>query len=50
MKSIKIPNEPYGLEIKPITSQLEEIKAEICDHYCKYPEKPIPEGKTEDWL
>jgi hypothetical protein len=28
----------------------EEVAAEICDKYCKYPTMPIPEGKTEDWL
>lgn len=34
-------------EIKKIC---EEVAAEICDHYCKYPTMPAPEGKTEDWL
>lgn len=33
-----------------ITEQIEEIKSEICDKYCKYPNQPIPEGKDEDWL
>lgn len=29
---------------------IKAVKSEMCDKYCKYPEKPIPEGKTEDWL
>ena len=33
-----------------ITEILEETLAEMCDNYCKYPEMPIPEGKSEDWL
>ena len=24
---------------KSITEQIEEIKAQICDHFCKYPEQ-----------
>lgn len=36
--------------MKSITQQIEDVKNEMCDKYCKYPEKPIPEGKTEDWL
>ena len=35
---------------KSITQQIEEVKEEMCDKYCKYPEMPIPEGKDEDWL
>ena len=42
MKGAKMEN-----EIKKIC---EEVAAEICDKYCKYPTMPIPEGKTEDWL
>ena len=37
-------------EIKTITEQIEDICGEICDNYCKYPNEPIPDGKTEDWL
>ena len=37
-------------EVKTIAEQLEDICTEICDHYCKYPNQPIPDGKTEDWL
>ena len=37
-------------EIKTITEQIEDICGEICDNYCKYPNMPIPDGKTEDWL
>lgn len=37
-------------EIKTITQQIEDICTEICDHYCKYPCQPIPDGKDEDWL
>lgn len=29
---------------------LEETLAEMCDHYCKYPEMTPPEGKDENWL
>lgn len=36
--------------MKSISEQLEAVKSEMCDKYCKWPEKPIPEGKTEDWL
>jgi hypothetical protein len=35
---------------KSISEQVEEIKAEICDKYCKYPDYPIPSGNDEDWL
>ena len=34
---------------KKITEILEEVIAEMCDHYCKYPEM-TPEGESEDWL
>ena len=30
--------------------ELEEIKMEMCDKYCKYPNQAPPEGKDEDWL
>ncbi len=33
-----------------ITQQIERIKEEICNKYCKWPEKEPPEGKTEEWL
>lgn len=29
---------------------LEQIAEIFCDHYCKYPDAPIPEGMDEDWL
>lgn len=29
---------------------LEEVISDFCDHYCKYPTQPIPEGKDADWL
>lgn len=32
-----------------ITAILENVKNEMCDHYCKYP-GVIPEGKDENWL
>lgn len=35
---------------KTISEQLEEIREQICDHYCKYPEQDIPEGKQDGWL
>ena len=37
-------------EIKSITQQIEEVCEEICNHYCKWPYEPIPDGKDEDWL
>lgn len=33
-----------------VTQVIESVCGEICDHYCKYPDMPIPEGKDEDWL
>lgn len=36
--------------MKSIAEILEDVKTQICDHYCKYPEQDIPEGKDEDWL
>ena len=36
--------------MRSITEQLEAVKNEMCDKYCKWPEKPIPEGKDADWL
>ena len=35
---------------KSITEIIEEVKSEMCDKFCKYPDQPIPEGKTEDWM
>lgn len=35
---------------KTVVEVLEEVCAEICNKYCKYPDMPVPEGKTEDWL
>lgn len=35
---------------KSIVEIIEEVAEEICVSYCKYPEKPIPEGKDADWL
>lgn len=29
---------------------VDDYKSIMCDKYCKYPNQPIPEGKTEDWL
>lgn len=39
-----------AVENKSVTEIMEEVRDEICNHYCKYPIQPIPEGKTEDWL
>ncbi len=36
--------------MKSISEQLEAVKSEMCDKYCKWPEQPIPEGKDGDWL
>ena len=33
-----------------VSEIIEDIKCQICDTRCKYPQMPIPEGKTEDWL
>lgn len=33
-----------------VVEQIEEIGAEICNNYCKYPCQPVPKGKSEDWL
>ena len=33
-----------------IRQQMEGMINEFCDHFCKYPEMEIPEGKDEDWL
>lgn len=35
---------------KSITAVLEQTKEEMCNNYCKYPNQPAPDGKTEDWL
>lgn len=35
---------------KPISDILEEVREDMCNNYCKYPNMPVPEGKTEDWL
>lgn len=35
---------------KSITEIIEEVKEEMCDKFCKYPDQPISEGKTEDWM
>ena len=34
-------------KVTTITEQLDKIKEDICDHYCKYPEM---DGKEDDWL
>jgi hypothetical protein len=31
-----------------VTQQLEKIKEDICDNYCKYPEKYLEEIKNPD--
>lgn len=33
-------------EFGDITTLLEKVKEEICDHYCKYPEQYSFDGKT----
>lgn len=38
------------MEQLSISQQIEQIKEEMCDKYCRYPQDPIPEGKDEDWL
>ena len=38
------------MEQLSIVQQIEQIKEEMCDKYCRYPLEPIPEGKDEDWL
>ena len=45
---MKLPEN--NLKAKTLTEQLEEVKEEMCTNYCKYPNQPIPAGKTEDWL
>lgn len=35
---------------KSVTGMIEEVKEDMCNHYCKYSAAPIPEGRTEDWL
>ena len=35
---------------KTVEQILEEVREEICDKYCKYPEQTPPEGKDDDWL
>ena len=38
LEKAKEPAENPVLIIPPITSQFEQIKKELCDVYCKYPE------------
>lgn len=33
-----------------ISEQIEKVKEEMCDKYCKYPEMTPPDGKDSDWL
>lgn len=35
---------------EPAIRTIEKAMEEFCDHYCRYPYMPVPEGKTEDWL
>ena len=37
-------------EKQTVAQIMEEVIEEMCDHYCKWPNEPIPEGKSEDWL
>lgn len=37
-------------EKKSVAQIMEEVIEDMCDHYCKWPNEPIPEGKTDDWL
>ena len=37
-------------EMQSITDFLNEVAAEMCNGYCKYPEMEPPEGKDENWL
>ena len=33
-----------------IAEILEDTKAEMCNKYCRYPQEPIPEGRSDNWL
>lgn len=33
-----------------ICEQLEKVKEEMCDKYCKYPHEPVPDGKDDNYL
>ena len=35
---------------KTITQMIEEVAEEICNNYCKWPEKASEEGRPDDWL
>lgn len=37
-------------EKKTVAAICEEVIEEMCDHYCKWPNEPIPDGKDENWL
>ena len=37
-------------KVKSITQQIEEVKEEMCDKFCRYPLMPTPAGKDEGWL
>lgn len=36
--------------MKSVSEILEEVKAEMCNDFCKYTAQEPPEGKDEDWL
>lgn len=35
---------------KSIVEILEEVSADFCNNYCKWPTMPTPEGRDEEWL
>ena len=38
------------MEKKTVAQVMEKVVKDMCDRYCKWPNEPIPEGKSEDWL
>ncbi len=37
-------------EVMTVSKMLQGIADDMCDNYCKWPEKVKQEGKDEDWL
>lgn len=37
-------------EKQTVAQIMEQVIEDMCDRYCRWPNEPIPAGKTEDWL
>lgn len=53
-RAVEVAQEVEGVVLHSIGQTIPEILQRtvetMCHDFCQYPNMPIPEGKTEDWL